>query len=127
MEEQEWLEPGSENFMNEIMSSVPGIDEAMSFAELLKYVQGDQYSTIIFDTAPTGHTLRLLSFPSVLDKALSKLMTLKNKFSGIFSQVGALTGLGNSLPNEESILSKLETTRANIVNVNAQFQDPVYI
>ena len=52
-----------------------------------RYVQGDQYSTIVFDTAPTGHTLRLLSFPSILEKALGKLMSIKNRFSGIFSQV----------------------------------------
>ncbi len=45
----------------------------MSFAEVLKQVKSLSYETIIFDTEPTGHTLRFLQFPSVLEKALVKI------------------------------------------------------
>ena len=60
-----------------------------------------KYSTIVFDTAPTGeirptaftqttfpagHTLRLLSFPSVLERAFDKFGAIKDKFAGIFKQ-----------------------------------------
>jgi arsenite-transporting ATPase len=62
----------------------------LSWLHWVRYVQGDKYSTIVFDTAPTGHTLRLLSFPSILEKALNKLMAIKARFSGIFSQVPSL-------------------------------------
>lgn len=52
-----------------------------------RLVQTMDYSVIVFDTAPTGHTLRLLQFPSTLEKGLEKVMTLRNKFGGVISQV----------------------------------------
>lgn len=49
-----------------------------------------QYSVIVFDTAPTGHTLRFLSFPAVLEKALAKLSTLSGKFGPMMQSVSGL-------------------------------------
>lgn len=53
----------------------------------LRLVQTMDYSVIVFDTAPTGHTLRLLQFPATLEKGLAKMMSLKSKFGGLISQV----------------------------------------
>lgn len=113
---------GMASFMKDLTNSIPGIDEAMSFAELMKQVQNMDYSVIVFDTAPTGHTLRLLSFPTALNKAFDKIMSLKNQFSGMFSQFSAL--LGGALPSQEMMVGKLEQTREVIQKVNAQFKDP---
>lgn len=46
-----------------------------------------KYSVIVFDTAPTGHTLRFLSFPTVLEKALAKISGLSGRFGPMFQQV----------------------------------------
>lgn len=61
-----------------------------------------QYSTIVFDTAPTGHTLRFLSFPSILEKALAKLSGLSGRFGPMMSQMSNMMGMGNSINIDET-------------------------
>nr|CAG8531538.1 2839_t:CDS:2 [Entrophospora candida] len=73
--------------MQDLAFVIPGVDEAMGFAEVMKQVKTMEYSAIIFDTAPTGHTLRFLSFPSVLEKALAKISELSGRFGPMFQQV----------------------------------------
>jgi len=58
------------------MGSVPGIDEAVAFGKIMKSLEDKDmnFDLIIFDTAPTGHTLRLLNFPDLLEKGILKLI-----------------------------------------------------
>lgn len=117
------LESGVGSIMKELMTSVPGIDEAMAFAELMKMVQEMNYSTIVFDTAPTGHTLRLLSFPKTMESAIGKLLELKNRFSGLLSQVTAFMG-AQGAEGVESMIQKLEQLKGLIDQVHNQIRDP---
>ena len=71
-------------------------------------VQTMDYSCIVFDTAPTGHTLRLLQFPTTLQKGLSKLMSLKGMFGGMLNQLGSLFGAGGGENMQDQLLGKLE-------------------
>ncbi|XP_057496314.1 LOW QUALITY PROTEIN: ATPase GET3A [Actinidia eriantha] len=114
---------GMDGLLSDLSNAIPGIDEAMSFAEMLKLVQTMDYSVIVFDTAPTGHTLRLLQFPSTLEKGLAKLMTLKNKFGGLLSQMTRLFGVDDGF-SEDAILGRLEGMKDVIEQVNKQFKDP---
>ena len=104
-------------------AQIPGIDEAMSFAEVIKQVKSLSYETIIFDTAPTGHTLRFLQFPSVLEKALAKVSQLSSQYGPLLN---SFLGANGSLPNGANLsemTAKLESLRETISEVNTQFKD----
>ncbi len=59
----------------------PGTEEAALFDKMIEIIteKNPDYDKIIFDTAPTGHTLRLLSLPELLGSWLNALMTKRKK------------------------------------------------
>ncbi|KAH8893322.1 putative arsenite translocating ATPase [Thozetella sp. PMI_491] len=114
---------GMGGMMQDLAFAIPGIDEAMSFAEVLKQVKSLSYETIIFDTAPTGHTLRFLQFPSVLEKALAKVSQLSSQYGPLLN---GFLGSNGTLPNGQNLnemMEKLEALRETISEVNTQFKD----
>jgi arsenite/tail-anchored protein-transporting ATPase len=59
--------------------SLPGLDELMAFLEISRWVKESRYDRIVVDTAPTGHTLRLLAMPALIHRWLDALDTLLAK------------------------------------------------
>jgi arsenite-transporting ATPase len=59
--------------------SLPGLDELMALFEICSWVESRQYDCIVVDTAPSGHTLRLLAMPELIRRWLSMLEVLLAK------------------------------------------------
>ena len=60
--------------------SIPGIDEVMSFKTIIDLIEENQYEKYIVDTAPTGHALRLLSSPVLLDEWIKMAAKMRWKY-----------------------------------------------
>jgi arsenite-transporting ATPase len=62
--------------------SLPGLDELMGFLEIATWVRQRNHRCIVVDTAPSGHTIRLLAVPEILRKWLGALdaMLAKHRY-----------------------------------------------
>ena len=63
--------------------SLPGIDEAIGLIEIARMSAG--FDRVVVDTAPTGHTLRLLEGPALLGRAAGLLDTLQTHHRAVVS------------------------------------------
>lgn len=65
----------------------PGTEEAALFDKMIEIIieKNDEYDRIIFDTAPTGHTVRLLSLPELLGAWLDTLIQKRSKSVNLMS------------------------------------------
>ncbi|MFX0169074.1 MAG: ArsA family ATPase [Candidatus Hodarchaeota archaeon] len=102
--------------------NAPGADEALAFSKVLEFIQECEYDLVIFDTAPTGHTLRLLGLPEMLDSFFGKIIKLRLRFSKIFGRLKSVFGRGDS--EEDKSLEQLEQLKKNISMSRTELSNP---
>ena len=59
---------------------IPGIDEVMGFKTIVDLIEGAKFDKYIVDTAPTGHALRLLTLPELLDDWIKVMAKMRWKY-----------------------------------------------
>jgi arsenite/tail-anchored protein-transporting ATPase len=109
----------------------PGLDELVALVNVLDNPKvAAQFDAIIVDTAPTGHTLRLLQLPQFLDGMLGKLVKLRIKLSGLASTFQAFMGGGGAAQEQQQqrqqavsdALGRLEAFQKQMSTLRTRFQ-----
>ena len=100
--------------------SMPGADEAAAMRQLLEYLDDPRFDRVVIDTAPTGHTLRLLELPEMLDSMVGRLLSMREKFSGMMEGFKGMFGVGG----DDDEAPDLDELRDRIERLRAVLQDP---
>ena len=110
----------------------PGIDEIVSLIQIFEYADGQdgrtKYDRVVIDTAPTGHTVRLLQVPNFLNSVIGKLIVFQSKISrAVTSFKGFFGGGSDSSAGTESeqskLLQKLEKFQNKLTRVKSVLAD----
>ena len=101
--------------------TMPGADEAAAMRQLLEYLDDPRFDRVVVDTAPTGHTLRLLQLPEIMDSMLGRVMKLRQRFSGMMDGIKGMFGGGDGDPDPSADLEEL---RERIERLRAVLRDP---
>ena len=96
--------------------SLPGLDELMASLEIARWAASRRYQTIVVDTAPTGHTLRLLGMPALLRNWLGALDALLAKHR-------YMRKLFNDAVTLDEMDAFLEELAASVKQMEALLQD----
>lgn len=59
---------------------IPGMDEVMGFKTIVDLIEEAKFEKYIVDTAPTGHALRLLTMPNLLDDWIKVMAKMRWKY-----------------------------------------------
>jgi arsenite-transporting ATPase len=62
----------------------PGLDEVIALTQVMEWLEAGRYQTLVLDAAPTGHLLRLLEMPGLIDRWLKAFFGLFLKYRQIF-------------------------------------------
>lgn len=107
----------------DMASSSPGADEAAAFEMFMGVMNSDEFDVVVFDTAPTGHTLRLLSFPEVMDSWVGKMMMLKAKLGGATNALKKIMPFMDAVDDPQTS-EDLQRTKEQIDKAKEVLSDP---
>lgn len=102
--------------------SLPGMDEVMAIIEIANLLKKGTYEVLILDTAPTGHTVRMLNLPEQMRKWIEVMDLMQHKHRYMATHFTGrkyvkdecdifLDDLSADIDRVKKMLSNVETTR----------------
>jgi arsenite-transporting ATPase len=123
---QDWLgdllaERGVDRISAEELTVPPGMDELFSLLQIKRHHESGEFECIVVDCAPTGETLRLLSFPDVATWWLEKVFPWERRIVSAARPI-ARGLLDLPLPGD-AVFDDVERLARNLVAMNGILRD----
>jgi arsenite/tail-anchored protein-transporting ATPase len=123
---QDWmgellLERGVDRISAEELTVPPGMDELFSLLQIKRHHEEGAYDCVIVDCAPTGETLRLLSFPDVARWWLQRVVPQSSTMMAAARPL-VRAMLDVKLPGDE-VLDDVQRLVENLIAMNEILRD----
>jgi arsenite-transporting ATPase len=123
---QEWLgelliERGVDRISAEELTVPPGGDELFALLRLQSHNESGEWDVVIVDCAPTGETLRLLSFPDVARWWIEKVFPFERQILAAARPI-ARSLLDISLPGP-AVFADIQRLSQNLIAMNEILRD----
>jgi arsenite-transporting ATPase len=123
---QEWLgelmtDRGVDAISAEELTVPPGMDELFSLLQIKRHHEEDVFDCLIVDCAPTGETLRLLSFPDVATWWLEKVFPFERRLMSAARPLAR--GLFDVPLPSDAVFENVERLVRNLVAMNEILRD----
>jgi arsenite/tail-anchored protein-transporting ATPase len=115
------LERGVDRISAEELTVPPGLDELFSLLQIKRHHEEGRFGCIVVDCAPTGETLRLLSFPDVARWWLQKVFPQSSRIMAA-ARPFARAMLDLSLPSD-AVVDDVQRLVRNLIAMNEILRD----
>jgi arsenite-transporting ATPase len=116
-----FLERGLDRVSAEELTVPPGMDELFSLLQLQSAHGSGEWEAIVVDCAPTGETLRLLSFPDVARWWIDRVFPLERQILAAAGPI-ARSLLDIPIPTH-AVFSDIRRLSENLIAMNAILRD----
>ena len=96
---------------------IPGMDEVMGFKTMIDLIDEASFDKYVVDTAPTGHALRLLTSPRLLDDWIKVMAKMRWKYRYV---VETFAGKYNPDEGDDFLLTMKKTVK----RIESLLRDP---